>query len=153
MYFVKDLLAMTAGSRVARLSAPLDSGAVWALQPGDLFLFKLKGVDGRIAGGGAFGWVLSVSLQLVSDGRGNRGLRPGFGAHSGELPSLPAPCHIGLVVPCAASAGAVVGRSRCVAVGERAQGAARAAGLQAVEAACAEALAAGPVSSACNSAR
>lgn len=44
---------------------PSGAGAFKALQPGDLFLFKLKGADNAIAGGGVFGHASSAPLSLV----------------------------------------------------------------------------------------
>lgn len=44
---------------------PSGSGEFKALQPGDLFLFKLKGKDAAIAGGGVFGHASLAPLSLA----------------------------------------------------------------------------------------
>lgn len=51
---------------------PSGAGEFKALQPGDLFLFKLKGKDNAIAGGGVFGHASTAPLSLVWDAFGTK---------------------------------------------------------------------------------
>ena len=57
---------------------PSGSGEFKALRPGDLFLFKLKGADGMIAGGGVFSHAslapLSLAWEAFGDKNGNGSL-------------------------------------------------------------------------------
>jgi putative restriction endonuclease len=67
-----DFLAARAPDEV-NFWQPSGTGAFKALQPGDLFLFKLKGADGRIAGGGVFSHasLAPVSLAWAAFGEKN----------------------------------------------------------------------------------
>ncbi|MDE2410217.1 MAG: HNH endonuclease [Sphingomonadales bacterium] len=51
---------------------PSGSGEFKALKPGDLFLFKLKGGDGRIAGGGVFGHASLAPVSLAWEAFGEK---------------------------------------------------------------------------------
>lgn len=51
---------------------PSGAGEFKALQPGDLFLFKLKGADAAIAGGGVFGHASLAPLSLAWDAFGRK---------------------------------------------------------------------------------
>ncbi len=51
---------------------PSGSGEFKALQPGDLFLFKLKGASAAIAGGGVFGHASLAPLSLAWDAFGEK---------------------------------------------------------------------------------
>lgn len=51
---------------------PSGAGEFKALQPGDLFLFKLKGSDAVIAGGGVFGHASLAPLSLAWDAFGRK---------------------------------------------------------------------------------
>lgn len=51
---------------------PSGSGEFKALQPGDLFLFKLKGKDAAIAGGGVFGHASLAPLSLAWEAFGQK---------------------------------------------------------------------------------
>jgi putative restriction endonuclease len=51
---------------------PSGSGEFRALQPSDLFLFKLKGADAAIAGGGVFSHASLAPLSLVWDAFGEK---------------------------------------------------------------------------------
>ncbi|PKB25317.1 putative restriction endonuclease [Novosphingobium kunmingense] len=51
---------------------PSGTGEFKALQPGDMFLFKLKGADAAIAGGGVFGHASLAPLSLAWDAFGRK---------------------------------------------------------------------------------
>src|SRR3546814_7580013 len=51
---------------------PSGSGEFKALQPGDLFLFKLKGKDAAIAGGGVFSHATLAPLSLAWEAFGQK---------------------------------------------------------------------------------
>lgn len=55
---------------------PSGSGEFKALRPGDLFLFKLKGADAAIAGGGVFGHASLAPLSLAWDAFGQKNGNP-----------------------------------------------------------------------------
>lgn len=73
-----DYLAGTAPDEV-NFWQPSGSGEFKALQPGDLFLFKLKGKDAAIAGGGVFSHAslapLSLAWEAFGPKNGNRSPR------------------------------------------------------------------------------
>lgn len=51
---------------------PSGAGAFRALEPGDLFLFKLKGADGAIAGGGVFSHASLAPVSLAWEAFGEK---------------------------------------------------------------------------------
>ncbi|USU03899.1 HNH endonuclease [Sphingomonadaceae bacterium OTU29LAMAA1] len=66
-----DFLAKRAPDEV-NFWQPSGTGAFKALQPGDLFLFKLKGADGAIGGGGVFGHASLAPVSLAWDAFGEK---------------------------------------------------------------------------------
>ena len=66
-----DFLARRAPDEV-NFWQPSGTGAFRALQPGDLFLFKLKGRDAAIAGGGVFGHASLAPLSLAWEAFGEK---------------------------------------------------------------------------------
>jgi putative restriction endonuclease len=70
-----DFLAARASDEV-NFWQPSGAGAFKALQPGDLFLFKLKGVDGQIAGGGVFSHASLAPASLAWEAFGDKNGNP-----------------------------------------------------------------------------
>lgn len=70
-----DFLANIAPDEV-NFWQPSGSGEFKALQPGDLFLFKLKGADAMIAGGGVFGHASLAPLSLAWEAFGQKNGSP-----------------------------------------------------------------------------
>lgn len=66
-----DLLSGLAPDEV-NFWQPSGTGEFRALRPGDLFLFKLKGADAAIAGGGVFSHASLAPLSLVWDAFGQK---------------------------------------------------------------------------------
>lgn len=67
---------------------PSGAGVFKALQPGDLFLFKLKGADGRIAGGGVFSHASLAPVSLAWEAFGEKNGNPSLSEMRATISTL-----------------------------------------------------------------